>query len=233
MALLCSKFRFTVFIFKSTAILGSQVVLRLFHFHSHQNSKNVKLVNGSCAPSVRRYLFRFFSGAGGFADAEDPEYPRCPAPAESLQSKFQKTQFVNLHHFVCAILQMALLSSDFRSIGFFLRSTAILGRQVVLQDFKLKSIENRKKHKLVDGSCAPSVRRYLFRFFSGAGGFADAEDPEYPRCPAPAESSQPKFGAHTTAGSRGLSMRYPPDGAPVLRFFENELHYRPYGARVL
>ena len=55
---------------------------------------------------------------------------------------FKKTQLVNLHHFVCAILQMALLSSDFRSIGFFLRSTAILGRQVVLQDFKLKSIEN-------------------------------------------------------------------------------------------
>ena len=48
---------------------------------------------------------------------------------------FKKTQLVNLHHFVCAILQMALLSSDFRSIGFFLRSTAILGRQVVLQFF--------------------------------------------------------------------------------------------------
>ena len=146
---------------------------------------------------------------------------------------FKKTQLVNLHHFVCAILQMALLSSDFRSIGFFLRSTAILGRQVVLQDFKLKSSENRKKTQIGRWLlCSERAPRPL-QIFSGAGGLPDAEDPEYPRCPAPAESSQPKFGAHTTAGSRGLSMRYPPDGAPVLRFFENELHYRPYGARVL
>ena len=54
----------------------------------------------------------------------------------------EHTQLLDLEDFLCAILQMALLSSDFRSIGFFLRSTAILGRQVVLQDFKLKSIEN-------------------------------------------------------------------------------------------
>ena len=60
---------------------------------------------------------------------------------------------MNLNHFVCAILQMALLSSDFRSIGFFVKSTAILGRQVVLQIFHLKCCENHKKlnQQLVNG----------------------------------------------------------------------------------
>ena len=88
---------------------------------------------------------------------------------------FKKTQLVNLHHFVCAILQMALLSSDFRSIGFFLRSTAILGRQVVLQVFHLKCCENTKKLKLVDGwvfrACtAPFTDFFRCRRFRGCRG---------------------------------------------------------------
>ena len=68
----------------------------------------------------------------------------------------EHTELVNLEHFVCAILEMALLCSDFGLTGFFLRSTTILGRQVVLQLFHLKCCEHPKNLKLVDGSVFPS-----------------------------------------------------------------------------
>ena len=97
---------------------------------------------------------------------------------------------MNLNHFVCAILQMALLSSDFRSIGFFVKSTAILYRQAVLPIFHLKCCENAKILKLVDGWVFRVGTVFFFQIFSDAGGFADAEDPVYPRCPAPAKSLQ-------------------------------------------